>query len=315
MMKKTKNSVKKQKKEIIVWTIMILMMTGIIQGTGRIQTVIWEDNFDDETIDDWIITGRHYVVSTKIYTNWNGSATATGGKLAFTSENKWEDWTNDRIMNATWSWHLSPLTLGQWSFDVYPGANNFISISIMNHFTDPDILLKEPNTSNETLAYDLIILTSSYEANNTGAAFVSGGFESPTGITKEDFTGEPCFIFLKSGTSVQYTLFALEEIPDDISTTEVINVDITRDNSSKFTIYVNGKTIISVTDENPPSTSLATEGYYFGIFSFGGGSWVDNINVTYPITKFPPKGPNAGGIVLFISGLGTLIIIRRKRRG
>ena len=69
-MKKTKNSVKKQKKEIIVWTTMILMLTGIIQGTGRIQTVIREDNFDDETIDDWIITGRHYVVSTKIYTNW-----------------------------------------------------------------------------------------------------------------------------------------------------------------------------------------------------------------------------------------------------
>jgi len=291
----------------------ILFFTMSLQASGRLLTVNWQDNFDDGTLDDWLITGRHYVVSTDTYTKWNGSASAASGKLAFVTENHWEDWTNNRIMNISWCWYQSAVTFGQWSFDIFPAENNFIALSFINHFSDPNIIVEDNNLAEATFVYVVYILTAPYEPERTGAAFVHGDFTSPSGVTVEDFTGEPCFIFIKFGKDISYTVFVIEEFPADILTTDVLTIHITRDNSSKFTCFVNDKVIFSVTDTSPPSTSLDAEGYYFGVFSFGGGSWIDNITVSDTITVTEEKTASEPGIVPLVVGFGILIIIRSKR--
>lgn len=266
---------------LIVW----ILFYALIPISAYGKTFTWQDNFDDGTLDDWIITGRHYVASTDTYTKWNGSVSATSGRLAYVTENHWENWANNRIMNITWCWHQSPLIFGQWSLDIFSAEDNFLMINIV-HVSDPNIIRDDNNLANATFIYGIYILTASYEPERPSAAFVYGDFTSPTGVTVKDFTGEPCFIFIKSGKNISYTVFAIEEFPTEILTTDILTIHITRDNSSKFTFFVEDKVIFSVTDTSPPSTSLDTEGYYFGVSSFGGGSWIDNINVsdTIPTT-------------------------------
>ncbi|MFX1515771.1 MAG: hypothetical protein ACFFC6_05635 [Promethearchaeota archaeon] len=314
-MRKLKSCVKYPFNVFLTCFLAILFFTMSLQATGRSLSVIWQDNFDDGTLDDWIITGRHYVVSTDTYTKWNGSASATSGKLAFVTENHWENWADNRIMNITWCWYQSAVTFGQWSFDIFPAEDNFIAINFADHFSDPNSIVEDDNCANATFVYAIFILTAPYEPEHPSAAYVSNDFTSPSGVTKKDFTGEPCFIFIKMGKDIAYTVFAIEEFPADILTLDVLTVHITRDNSSKFTCFVNenDKAFFSVTDTSPPPTSLNAEGYYFGIFSFGGGSWIDNITVSDTITVTEEKTTSEPGIVPLLVGFGILIIIRSKR--
>lgn len=288
---------------------------------GSTTVVIWQDDFDDGNLDDWFITGRHYSVSTNAYTNWTGSASATSGQLTFMSENKWEDWTNDRIMNVTNCWYKSETTFGQWSFEMYPAENNFIAIDFIRHLPDASVPEVNPPEYDTTFRYALFILNASYEAGKPGEAFVYGDFESPTGVTEDDFTGEPCFIFVKDKMGEKQTVYAIKEFTTDILTADKLNIQITRDNTSKFTFFVNNEVLFSATDASPPSTSLNTEGYFFCPFSFGGGSWIDNIVVTdtIPVTEestTEQNGTNEAGILPVLLILGVLSInVRRKKKG
>lgn len=197
---------------------------------------------------------------------------------------------------------------------MFPAENNFIGITFLEHFPDPNTPEENPLTYDITFRYALYILTAPYEAGKPGAAFVHGDFVSPTGVTVKDFTGEPCFIFIKEGTDIPYTVYAIKEFPTDIPTTDTLTIHITRDNSSKFTFFVNNNVLFSGKDTSPPSTSLDAEGYYSGLCSFGGGSWIDNINVSDTITVTEEKKASEPGIIPIVIGLGILIIIRKKRK-
>jgi len=55
------------------------------------------------------------------------------------------------------------------------------------------------------------------------------------------------------------------------------------------------------------------KGYYFVIFSWGAGSWVDNIVITDTIPK--TKSTSEAGFITFVLSWLILVVIRRKREG
>ncbi|MHA1945710.1 MAG: hypothetical protein ACXAC6_03705 [Candidatus Hodarchaeales archaeon] len=317
-MKRSENGIMKRNRIFLIVCAVLLVTTITIQASSKASSVIWKDNFDDGTLDDWFITGRHYTVSTNTYTNWTGSASAVSGKLIFMNENHWDDWTNDRIMNITSCWYQNETTFGQWSFDVYPAENNFIAIDFIRHLPNASVPEVNPPEYDTTFRYALFIVNDSYEAGTTGDTFVQGDFESPTGVSKEDFTGEPCFIFIKDEMDEKQKVFAIKEFSADIITADKLFVQISRDNTSNFVFYVNGEYVFSATDTSPPSTSLDAEGYFFDAFSFGGGSWIDNIIVDDTITLTVPPGTvssSEAGISLLVFSLAVLVVFRRRREG
>ena len=93
---------------------------------------------------------------------------------------------------------------------------------------------------------------------------------------------------------------------------EKLSIQIIRDTSSKFSFYVNNKSLFSAKDPNPITTDYDPEGYYFVIFSFGGGSWVDNIIVSDTI---PVESTSEAGFVPLILSWVILVVIRKRREG
>jgi hypothetical protein len=292
----------------------ILILSIAIQGKGRTQVIIWEDNFEDGNLEGWMVNGMHYNVSTEVYTPWNGTASATSGKLQFESGNHWTEWQAEgvaHVMNITRCWHPNTTKFGQWSFDVYPGAYNMIAFDFLIHFSNPEVIPDNIEDPDFNYRYSLYILNGTYKANYTGRAFIHGNFESPDdSVTVENFTGKPCFIFFKEKVDQPQTVFVLKEFTPDIIAAEKLSIQITRDSSSKFSFYVNNKSLFSVKDPTPIIMDHDPEGYYFVIFSFGGSSWVDNIVIsdTIPVTESTSE---AGFVPLIMSWI-ILVVFRRK---
>jgi hypothetical protein len=173
-----------------------------------------------------------------------------------------------------------------------------------------------------TFAYGLYILNASYQAGDSSELLIETNFVSPHGITAADFTGEPCFVFTKYRYNLPFTVFAITDFPADILTSDKLTINITRDDESNFTFVVNNQLLFSAQDPSPPPTALNSEGYYFGVQSFGGGSWVDNIIVSVPTieestttttTTTTTEEANATGIITLLISSGILILLRRKK--
>jgi hypothetical protein len=97
-----------------------------------------------------------------------------------------------------------------------------------------------------------------------------------------------------------------------------VSIDITRDSSSEFMVYVNG-TPLWTGDEDVIDTQLSSTCYYFLIYCDDQAFAIDNIVVSDTVDVTPPPPPIPGfptlAIILgFASALGLGMVARHHRK-